>query len=351
MSAHGDDDTQRIEVKSGRCRLSVDIQGDIVFLDDETGVARMPHGSHLEIYERIDGVRRRIGLQPGVDGRPEIDWEVDGRSVVFDSAAQEWLATMIPRIFRMTGLDAEQRVGRILRTDGVDALFEEVRLIGGDHVQRKYLVHLIAQAPLNTAELRQWLDVAGGEIGSDYELAETLGVFPAADLEQPEIQAAFVSAAASIGSDYEMRRTLQRLLDQDHLSAGLLEPLLASAGTIGSDYECAELLVGIARKFPEDELPAAYYEVAASIGSDYEMRRALTEVADRPMGEAALSIALEAATHIGSDYELAELLVRLIRRHGVSEGVRDDFEAALETIGSQHERGRVLEAWHRAEGS
>ena len=89
--------------------------------------------------------------------------------------------------------------------------------------------------------------------------------------------------------------------------------------------------------------------MAASIGSDYEMRRALAKTAGRAMDDEALGSVLRAATNIGSDYELAELLVSLLREHGLPESVRADYEAALDTVGSRHERGRVLEAWHRAE--
>jgi hypothetical protein len=58
---------------------------------------------------------------------------------------------------------------------------------------------------------------------------------------------------------------------------------------------------------------------------------------------------LVAAREIGSDYELAELLVELIGSQGVPAGLRGAYEAALDTIGSRHERGRVLEAWQQSE--
>lgn len=352
MSIHGEDDRQRIKVETGRCKLMIDMDGQIQFLEDETGVAGLSRRAHLEIEEKLDGVRRRVEFRPGADGRPEIRWELNGKTADYDAAAREWVALMIPQIFRMTGIQAEERVGRFLASGGPAAVFEEIELIQGDRVQRLYFVQLMEQVDLTQQQAGRWLRMAGAEIGSDYELAETLAVLPAGELASPEIQEAFVVAAGSIGSDYEMRRTLQRLLSQERLSTTVLDPLLAAAKTIGSDYECTELLVAIARQVPAgDPLPTSYYEVAASIGSDYEMRRALSQVAERPMGEEALSSVLAAAREIGSDYELAELLVELIRRQGVPAGVRADYEAAVETIGSRYERDRVLDAWKRHEGS
>jgi hypothetical protein len=350
VSIEGDDDLERILVVTGRCKLAIEMRGQIEFLDDESGVARMAPGSYLEIDEKRDGTRRLVEYRPGA-GVPEVTWLVDGKPAAFDDEAREWVATMIPMIFRMTGIQAPQRVGRILARGGVEAVLDEVRLIEGDYVQRIYLDQVLAQAELTPGETRDWLSTAGKEVGSDYELAEALIGLPSRDLARAEIQQAFVEAASSIGSDYELRRTLTRLLEQETVSAATLEPMLEAAGTIGSDYECAELLVSIASRFPDGEpLPPSYYAVAASIGSDYEMGRALGQVAGRRMDRESLVSLLTAATDIGSDHELANLLVLVIGEQGIPEGTRADYERALETIGSRYDRGRVLEVWHPAEG-
>jgi hypothetical protein len=260
------------------------------------------------------------------------------------------MAFIVPQIYRMTGIQAEERVGRILARGGVEAVFEEIRLIGGDYSQRQYLTHLLEQADLDVSQIASWVELAGREVGSDYELATVLGELPTSMLAESRVQSAFVAAARTIGSDYEMRRVLDTVLKEERLSESLLTPMLEAAATIGSDYECAELLVTIAKRFPAGEaLPQSYYDVAASIGSDYEMRRALAQTAGRKMDERALSSVLRAAKDIGSDYELAELLVALLREHGLPESVRADYQAALDTVGNRHERGRVLEAWNRAE--
>jgi len=350
-SVHGDDDRIRIKVSVGNCRLTVKMRGKISFLPDETGVASMESGARLEIEERRGGVERSIVIKGGPGGEPMAEYAVNGRRQDLDQEGRDWLAFMVPQIFRMTGIQAEERVGRILAGGGVEAVFEEIRLIGGDYNQRRYLSHLLKQADLDVAQTAKWIDLAGREIGSDYELASALGELPTSMLTEPPVQSSFVEAARTIGSDYEMRRTLNLLLEQESLSASLLAPLLEAAGTIDSDYECAQLLVTIADRYPAGEaLPTNYYEVAASIGSDYEMSRVLAKTAGREMDEQALGRVLEAAKDIGSDYELAELLVALLREHGLPESVRGDYQAALDTLGNGHERGRVLEAWHRAEG-
>ena len=161
VSSHGDGDRQRIKAEIGRCKLSIDFKGEIEFLDDESGVERMPRGTYLEIEEKFEGVKRYVEFRPGQNGQPEIVYELDGKSASFDAEAQEWVAIMIPQLFRMTGYQAEERVARILSQRGVDAVLEEVRLIGGDYVQRTYMVHLMDQADMSSAETLCWLKTAG----------------------------------------------------------------------------------------------------------------------------------------------------------------------------------------------
>ena len=348
---HGDNGRTTIDVKMGDCRLRVDMKGSIDFLPDESGVARMPRGAYLNIEERFRGVKRSIEFRPGAAGKPEIQWEVDGERQAFDAEAQEWLSFMLPQLFRMTGLDAEKRVGRFLARGGPQAVLDEIVLIGGDYVQRRYFIELMKQADLDSATMRAWVELAGKEIGSDYELAETLSKLPAASLSEAALQESFVEATLSIDSDYEMRRTLNNLLKQKAVSSDILDPILRAALEIGSDYECAELLIAVAQHYPGDEaLPKSYFDAAATIGSDYEMRRAFAKAVERPMNDETIAALLLSAREIGSDYELAQLLVELVKEHGIPDSLEREFRSTLDTVGSKYEHGRVTSEWYKATG-
>jgi hypothetical protein len=49
----------------------------------------------------------------------------------------------------------------------------------------------------------------------------------------------------------------------------------------------------------------------------------------------------QSAARIGSDYEKATFLVEAAGRYQTDEGLRAAFVAAMRTIGSDYERGRV----------
>ncbi len=347
-SIHADDDRMSLTVRSANCKLEIEAEGKIEFNADDSGVKRMGRRARLEIDERRRGVRRSLEVTPGTDGEPNYRWFVDRKERPFDAEGHAWLREVLPEVFRSTGLNAEERVGRFLRDQGVAGVFAEIQLIRSDWVSRLYHGHLLQQAELTTSQLITWIELAGERIGSDYELAETLASLPVSRLLEPGVGPTFVEAATTIGSDYELRRTLSTLLDSSTPTRGTLDRILEAAKTIGSDFEQAELLVAVASMYPQGEsLPESYYRAADSIGSDFELRRALSKALERPLGDAALGDLLAAALTIGSDFELAELLVAVGQSYQLDGSAREAFLAALDTVGSDYEHRRVEQVLRR----
>ena len=126
----------KIRIRDGRWRLAVDLRGDIEMTADERGIERIGPGAYLEIEERKRRFRRRLEATPGADGRPEMAWFVDRQRSQFDAEGRAWLAGMVPKIYRATGLDAEGRVGRLLAAAGIAGVVEEIAKIRGDSIQR-----------------------------------------------------------------------------------------------------------------------------------------------------------------------------------------------------------------------
>ncbi len=336
----------KIKVEYGRCRLEIEMEGDVDFLADESGIERMGRGACLEIEERIRRQRRRLEVTRGEDGEPEYAWFVDRRRQDFDDEARAWLREILTQIFRLTGIDAERRVERLLARDGAEGVLREIELIPGDYVQGLYFQELLEQAALSAAELERVIRLAGREISSDYELAEILIGISHEDLDAEATRAAYVTAAREIGSDYELRRTLGALVEGHVLDARVLDTILEAAQSIGSDYELTELLRLIAREYPSAEtLPPSYAEALATIGSDYEHRRALNAALKRRnLGRRTLDQLLATAGKIGSDYELAELLCDFSEIYPQDRELPESFFRALEGLGADYEHRRVLAA-------
>lgn len=343
ISVHEGRGRYDVRVEQGRCRLDVEIDGKVEFLDDESGVAAMERGARLEITETVGRDERRIVATPGAGGKPVYEWRIDGRAADFDAEGRAWLSRMLPLVFRTTGLDAEARVGRILERGGVDAVLDEVTLLAGDYTRRVYFEQLLRQAELDAGQLEEVIDLAGREIGSDFGLAELL-IGTVRDLDAEALRIAYARAAEGIGSDFEMRRALTALVERRDLGAEALDVALRTATKIGSDFELAELLVGVAKDYPRSEpLPASFFAAAETIGSDFEMRRALDAVvARRDLTPETVAALLAASLEVGSDFEMAEFLVRLARVHAIGEEERPAFRRALDSVGSEHERERVL---------
>ena len=275
---------------------------------------------------------------------------MDGKERPYDAEARAWLARMIPDIYRVSGINAEARVERILDRDGAAGVLGEISAIPSDYVKRIYFVALLGHATLTPEESAAALTQAGKEIHSDYELAQVVVLLAGkSDLDEAG-QVAAAGAIAKIASDYEARRALSALVERGDLRPAAREAVLRQAAGIGSDYEAAEFLKLFAGTYPlEGGLMTLYLDAAEGIGSDYELHRALD--AALSSGEPAPAdlerLIRLAGREIGSDYELASLLTGIARARHLDGNVRQAYLDAAGKIGSEYESQRALAALAR----
>lgn len=345
VSHYGRGDRQKIRIGHGHCRIDMDLRGEIDFTADNRGVARLGPGASLTIKERRRGERRRIDVERGPDGQPEYSWYVNSLPRQLDDEGRAWLAEILPRIYRTTGLDADGRVTRLWDESGPDAVFEEMQRLANDSVRGIYLRQVFARAT-DDEELVHGLDFARREISSDYELARSLGAFDAASLARAPVREAWTEAAKSIDSDWELRRCLSAILDERDLDPAVLDALLEAALKVGSDHDQAELLVEVAREVPPaTALPPSYFSALETVGTDYELKRVLAVALARPeLTEPLQGALLESAKRISNDFELADLLASFARSYPAARQLPRPFFAALATIDSDSAKRRALSA-------
>jgi beta-lactamase regulating signal transducer with metallopeptidase domain len=338
-----DNDVQ-IRIKRGDCRLEIEILGELEFNDAETEVIGITRGGYFEIEESEGRARRRIEMELREDGSLERRWFVNGDEQPYGDAASDWLAGMIPLLFRRAGLQAEERAERILARSGVEGLLQEISLIPSDHTARTYYRVLLTQADLDESQIRQIVRQAGAEIDSDYELAQLL--IDVAELHPVDeaVMVAYVEAAGSIDSDYEQRRVLDAILTRNALSLDVYRAMLELATDIDSDYELGELLIGLLDNRPLDEtLTLEFFAALATLDSDYEHRRVLQVVLKRgASSQVVLDLALESAVRFESDYELAELLIEIGQLYPTDRTIPDAYLDAATSLDSDYELHRVL---------
>src|SRR2546423_1247531 len=75
---------------------------------------------------------------------------------------------------RQGGLDARNRVQRILKQRGTRGLIEEIAYLKGDYVRRIYFEELLKAPGLSNQDLKSALGNASNSIASDYERAQLL---------------------------------------------------------------------------------------------------------------------------------------------------------------------------------
>ncbi|MFQ5607210.1 MAG: M56 family metallopeptidase, partial [Candidatus Zixiibacteriota bacterium] len=326
-------------------RLDMRARGRIEFAEDDSDVSGLSDDGYLIIRERHRGDDREYEVSADGSGGLERVYYEDGRRAEIDDNAREWIGEMLARAIRNTGIGAEKRVGRILKSGGVDAVLDEIGLIESDHAMSIYYRALMGKSEMDVKQRIRLLDHLSKELDSDYQRAEVLSEIDETWLENKEIRLAYVASVGRIDSDYEKRRALSPVISRTDLSPELRLSLLNIAREIDSDYERAELLGEIARSgLDESEVLDAYVIAIEDIDSDYEKRRVLAFITDRRdlSKETALAV-LKMAQSISSDYERAELLLEMYRYSRDNDTLMQAYVDAIVDIDSDYEKRRVLD--------
>lgn len=355
--------------RSAAAVLSVRAEGDVRLRPDGSGIERLGDGDYLDATLERSGDARRVRFD-GLDGRIERRYLVGAEARAWDADADRVVAELMPLLFRETGLQAEERVAWLLEQRGPQAVLDEIELIDGDVVQRRYTVAYAQTGPLPDAALHRLLRLAERGIGLDPELRTALiGVYRAQN-PAGERLAALIEAAGSIGLDSELGRVLVTVLGNVGDSDAAARAYLAVAGSIGLDPELRRVLSDFAaapglsddavadaimlagraigldpelasflvrtapRVGDSDALARAYVTAADSLGLDPEHKRALLALAERAnLSTDGWRMLLESARGIGLDFECAALLAAIAPRLPDDEAVIDAYLATAETIG------------------
>ncbi len=338
-----EDDRIRISLRIGECWLDVKAMGDITFSDDERDIISITRGGFLEIEERNGRDRRGVIIESGANGLDR-KWIVNGIEQPFGQDATDWLARMVPMMFRVAGLDAEARAARIYARGGAEAVLQEIEFIASDHVAAKYFAVLLSQDDVDTKTVRRVIRQAGAQISSDYALAALLITVAEKQPLDDTVLAVYVEAANTLGSDHEHGRVLRAVLTRENISRGLADAMLKSARQIESDYEVSRLLLAVIDRHPiDDALTPAFIAVVESIGSDHERGRVLE--AALKAGAPSLPVLdriLESARGIESDHTLSTLLMRVGELYPLDRQLPRSFVAAAKTLDSDHNLSQVL---------
>jgi beta-lactamase regulating signal transducer with metallopeptidase domain len=327
-------------------KLEVNYRGDIEFTADDTDVSRLSPGGYLRIKDgRRSGTENSVEFQAASNGAIERRFWVSGRERPFDPEARKWLAEVLPKFIRQSGIGATARVVRFMRSGGAGAVLAEITRIEGSWAKRVYFNALFNQPGLSGATIQQTFQQAGREVDSDFELASLL-ISSNGLLTDDGSRRACLEAARTIGSDFEMRRVLSSIVKAGPMTPAIAALLLDTSAAIDSDFEEASLLSEFAvRQQLDGPAGAAFFKALAGVSSSFEHNRVLKAVLQRTdLSEQARVGALESGAAIESDFEAASFLTSFVKSSGVEGAARAPFFRAAASIDSAFERGRVLQA-------
>jgi hypothetical protein len=318
------------------------IRGDVHFNDTETDVQSIS-GEGLFSYEESYGfASRRYEVRLESSGQMMRRYLVDGREKSFDADAKAWLRAALPDLLRESGIDAPERVRRILKQGGVPAVLNEISKIHSDGTKKLYIGELLLTGkPLNDQFFQTLLRIVRG-MNSDGEKAAVL-VFLAPDVLKDNLRDYAFEALKTIHSDGEKRRVLTQFISHDS-SRGTLTLAARAAADINSDGEKAAVLVDLAGHLRNNnELSRPFFRAAESIHSDGERARVLTAVmASAGEQRDTLTETLRSAKSISSDGEKARVLVHADGDWKDEDVMRRAYFEAAGSVQSDGEKARVL---------
>ncbi|MBN8887228.1 MAG: hypothetical protein J0I77_16010 [Rudaea sp.] len=379
-SKNGESQQMLMTINDDAQDLTLIAKGKLEFTADESDIASLSPGGSASLEEKRDGTTRRLELTEH-DGKLDRRYYVNRHEQPFDEGGRAWLAALLPRLIRDSGLGAEARVQRIYTSGGAAAVLAEIEQIHNDYVRGIYLGLLVDKGPLSPADLDRCMRLAG-EIGGDYEkrqalakifatqkldtsrqivflqqtsrihgdyeLAELLSsIFPKLD-NSAEVRASWLDAATHIGADYERSRTLRTMLTRRDLSEHELADLLNAGANLGSDHERAELLIDIAKQARDvDAIAPAYVQSTLRIGSAHEHAQTLLALINAgKLGTASANAVLDSTAKIGGNYERSQVLMALARAMPDDAALVARYHEVASHL-SEYERGQAESALRR----
>ncbi len=327
--------------KDGLHSREMRVRGEVHFTDDETDVKSMSADGFFSYEESCGFSGRRYQAMADSSGRIVRRYLVDGREKPVDADTQAWLRAALPELLRDSGIDAPERVRRILKQGGAPAVLAEIGKIHSDGTKHRYIRELVPIGNLNADQFQSLLRVVRG-MGSDGEKAAVL-VFLAPYTLKDNLRDYTFEAVKTINSDGEKHRVLTHFILQD-ASRGTLTLAARAAGGINSDGEKAAVLVDLAPHLRgNSDLPHPFFRAAESINSDGERARVLMAViASAGEQRDTLAEALRVTRSMNSDGEKARVLVHADAYWKDDDIVRRAYFETARTINSDGEKARVL---------
>ncbi|HVD60232.1 MAG TPA: M56 family metallopeptidase [Gemmatimonadaceae bacterium] len=350
IGVHEDTDVDALEVSylvsgKGRC-AEARINGQPHLSADETRILSVAPGGLARFREVRGGMDRSVLMVPSVSGGVSYTARLNGRIVDFDSPMQRWLAAMIPEVMRESAIAVPQRVARVRREGGVDAVLDMIAKITSTAAKTAHYQALLKADNFTQAEIDRIARDAGRDLASSpSDLQSVLEMTRPSNTAQVAIRQSMRAAIEKTTSSSEKSSLLKQYAAGGDPQAVLMA--LRGARDVQSDGDKASLLqtlVAQSLSSGKVDLRRAFFDACNTFASDGERRSVLTSAV--PYGHANPAVTkevLHSASLMQSDGDRSAVLILVAKQRLLTnDSLRDAFMAAAKTISSSNDYKRVL---------
>jgi hypothetical protein len=253
----------------------------------------------------------------------------------------------LPEVIRESGINARQRVARLRRDGGVEAVLADISRTQSTSAKRAAYEALLRDGSLSSEDEARLARQAGTDLSSsDGELRVVLEAVGRRGHQAPGMAEALGAAVEHMSSDGEKRAVLEQYALQG--DRDMLLVTMRQARSISSDGEKAAFLRSTVARYlaaSDEALRNSFFSVAQTISSDGEKREVLMQTLPYGAQPGVLMSVLDVARQISSDGEKSELLVNIVRRRfAMTPQLREAFMRTTRSLGSDGEYRRVMDA-------
>ncbi len=327
-------------VKSDNFTEKISYVGKFQLLDDETGFKSISPGGYFK-YEMND---ERVKAESNLKG--EIEYTLyDGKDnlVVSDDKGKKLLKEAIKEMIAW-GYDAQGRMERIYKKEGVKGLLAEVDSVRTGQTKMIYLDRLFSLMDSLSPEEQSLVIDKIKSLNSNMDERHLLEKISLHQLKNPKVADAYFRVAGDINSDMDKAAVLNHFLDQDSITTENTFKLLQVSATLNSDMDKS----GVYRKAIEKGIingPGydSLLNLVSEINSDMDKANLYKElIALGNISEAQWIDLIDKISSINSDMDKANLYKELIRMGNISEALWVDLIGKVSSMNSDMDKANLL---------
>ena len=307
VSSKWNDGVFTYKTRSGGSSLEINYKGEIQVNSSDTDVTSISDDGYLKINQTTFGNKRSILLEGGPDGKVTRTYYEGRKSRPFDEEAKRWLADVLIKAVRVTGIAAESRVQRFYNKGGTYAVLDEIRKISSNSGKGRYFDVLLAIP--NVKDVSVIAERMGSYISSNSTRGSLFRKHAERFMKDKNTAKAMLRGIGKMTSSSEKGSILKHLIEKYDITADMYEGIFDVLRGIHSNSERGSVLRRLNSNFtPSPTFLNGYSSVLNSMSSSSERGSVLRDLLRRNQSPEVIKMALGALLKFNSNSEISSVL-------------------------------------------